>query len=29
MLNGGRVYLVTDKDVWNEKEYAMLTGLEV
>ncbi len=29
MLNGGRVYLVTDRGVWDEREYAMLTGLEV
>jgi len=29
MLNDGRVYLVTDRDAWDEKEYAMLTGLEV
>ena len=29
MINGGRVYLVTDRGAWNEREYAMLTGLEV
>jgi hypothetical protein len=29
MLNDGRVYLVTERSVWSEREYAMLTGLEV